>query len=211
MPCEASETNIARQYTSRHLVQTCPLFRHHIECFPMSENTQTEQPSSESSPNPPGKIQSLLDLAKADKELVRPMSNDECQLFMKAHMGEMHSPVIFDQTNQKNRPELAEAVKNSESLGIFACRLHPDTRLTVSLFLFISTLCDSPGKLVMWSYTLHRMHQQYKRTLTFAEFSHEFPWGIPTEECYRVCWERQKGYKRGLKYDNGLDQAAEWV
>lgn len=63
------------------------------------------------------------------------------------------------------------------------------------LFLFIVSLCDSPGTLVMWTYALRSW--QVRNGVAKVDLDHFsrqlFPLGIPTEEGLSAAWAAQKG------------------
>ena len=61
---------------------------------------------------------------------------------------------------------------------------------TIPLIMFLSTLCDTPAKAVMWAYTLFKMYDN--KIIDIKHFAAEFMDGIPTDEGYREMWENQK-------------------
>ena len=80
------------------------------------------------------------------------------------------------------------------------------------LKVFISALCDSPGKAVMWAYALYQMHKKIQRELNVHDFSdiHYFGMGLPEESEYKRIWDLQKVKPDYPKSDNALDDPEYW-
>ena len=80
------------------------------------------------------------------------------------------------------------------------------------LKVFISTLCDSPGKAVMWAYALFQMHKKIQRELNVHDFSEiqYFGMGLPEESEYKRIWDLQKVKPDYPKSDNALDDPEYW-
>lgn len=80
------------------------------------------------------------------------------------------------------------------------------------LKVFISALCDSPGKAVMWAYALYQMHKKIQRELNVHDFSEiqYFGMGLPEESEYKRIWDLQKVKPDYPKSDNALDDPEYW-
>jgi hypothetical protein len=60
------------------------------------------------------------------------------------------------------------------------------------VILFVSMLCDTPGKCTLWASTLAQLYKRKKFELTLSELCFEFPDGFPTEDSYQKAWDDQK-------------------
>lgn len=87
-------------------------------------------------------------------------------------------------------------------------------RLSVpcSFFLkvWVRLLSDRPGTVVLWAYTLTRLHQKYAtqlagNPLTLGHWCEEFPVGLPADCGYETAWKAQKHRIVGEMSDNALD------
>lgn len=77
---------------------------------------------------------------------------------------------------------------------------------TASALAFLSGLCDGiPGRMVMWAYTLYRIHRKTGETVSLKDVCDFFPEGFPTESEHQKAWDEQKGANRGLECGNILD------
>lgn len=80
--------------------------------------------------------------------------------------------------------------------------------ITFDAFLLVLSLCSSPGEVVMWSYTLHRLFEKTKSLITIAVLANEWAYGFPTQETMKKFWDSQKC--PGKRPDNLLDYASTW-
>lgn len=76
------------------------------------------------------------------------------------------------------------------------------------LWVFVSMICNSPGKVVMWAYTLTLMYVRKESKLLFKDYLDQFGKGIPTDEALRRCWDTQKDADCPL--GNWLDDMDNW-
>jgi hypothetical protein len=149
---------------------------------------------------------------------IRPLTNDESQVFMTLLMAEQEAEKEpgglkpFDRQNMDNnrRPDVLKEMASGFGFRVFAARMHPTTQLSQELFIFLLTTMKSPGEAVMWCYTLHRMFQAEQKLLTIGDWANEFPMGLPTREAMSKCWDYQKGGTHGLQTDNLIDQGDYW-
>jgi len=101
-----------------------------------------------------------------------------------------------------------------ESLGyqIFTKRLEAaGTEVTLPLAMFLVSLCDSPGKVVLWAYTVQviKVSREIEgRPVKMEDLAEVFPWGFPTEKGYEEAWEEQK--KDGAPHGNMVDDFRNW-
>jgi hypothetical protein len=134
-------------------------------------------------------IRSLIDAA------TRPMTKDESGIFMAAML------------NPKLKEEFDEAF--SEELGfpgkVLYRRLSVFSTAKISKGLALLTVVmsnGSPGNLVMWTYTFHRMNKG--EMISISDFTDVFPFGVPSEEGLSDIWDSQK------HNGNLIDDVANW-
>lgn len=96
-------------------------------------------------------------------------------------------------------------------LEAFKTGFSPTLDIDVAVKIFCALLCDSPGKVVMWAYTLNELFVKQGRKVTMEDWINEFPMGVPTEEEYQAMWELQKikGPTNGGS-DNMIDDFRNW-
>lgn len=70
-----------------------------------------------------------------------------------------------------------------------------------SAILFVATIADRPGVLVMYASALAALG----RSMTMDGLASTFPMGFPDDEHIRTMWDEQKGYLSGFPSDNTLD------
>ena len=77
---------------------------------------------------------------------------------------------------------------------------------------FCSYLSDSPGKVVMWAFTLSLMAVRTGGKVTITSFSEPeyFGFGVPTEEYSHSQWDKQKRSSVGFSSDNWIDSPDLW-
>jgi len=148
---------------------------------------------------PPTNYRGLLGLSP---DGVRPMTLDESKVLISLTM-------MTEEDAAPIEAELAEDIgyqilnKRLEYYGV---------KVEVRAKLWVSSLCDRPGTVVMWAYTLmllSRVHTPV--SLTDLTSPNTFGFGIPTEESYHARWDSQKRLHapRGFN-DNWLDADDFW-
>lgn len=135
----------------------------------------------------------LLDL---EPHLCRPLNTDEMEL--------MTGLLI----HQKNFPtDLQSHLISVPGIKVMVGRLEAvNVPVSFALAAFLSSLCDSFGKVSMWVYTLAWMcHRSNGEEQTLATWTGFFPMGVPTEEAYNLAWDAQKVERKFPKSDNAYD------
>jgi hypothetical protein len=157
-------------------------------------------------------VLSYLDI---DQNKARPMTEEECRLFMECVFAEKREL----ETKGKLEAFTEEISKECGAVGqIFekrlswpACVSQQCAFVSVPCALFVLSLAGgSPGKIVMWAYTINRMYQRKRDLITMDDLSLCFPWGFPTEPQEHELWDAQKGSRHGVKCDNMVDQIETW-
>jgi len=147
------------------------------------------------------KMLSLLDAKK-----IREMTSEETQVFVHLCTMDMHLDGAkgrhLDRTLREQSFLYQVLVKRLEVCS-------PKSKFSIPLLAFVSTICDRPGTIVMWAYTLHMMASQLAepRMVKLEDLAKVFPMGFPTEEEYERVWDGQKGEK-GV---NLLDVEETWA
>ena len=118
------------------------------------------------------------------RKKVRPMTQDETETFLRLYFIEKSGKPI-------------DMKRAGALLQIFEHRLEwagLESRVTESLMLWCAFLSKgSPGNCVMWAYQLAYLSEKvYKGLISITQWADEFPNGIPTDEHYESCWEKQK-------------------
>ena len=145
------------------------------------------------------KLKSYLDYTSQGK--ISRMTEDQTEVMMRLLTAEMQGIPLGD-----------EMIEDDRGSQIIKLRLkNTDVECSTSCILFCSYLCDTPGKAVMWAYTLFKLYEYWKEEVTLSKLAESFPWGFPTDDSQRECWDSQKGYKLGIKdVDNALDRPESW-
>lgn len=151
-------------------------------------------------------LRSTLDIP-ADKR--RPMTSDESETFVN---------VYFMDREAKAEPieQLAEKMQQAGSmpfgvelmmkrLAVFA----PSLAVREPVLLFLVSISDSPGQVVMWAFYLVRRTRQLGRAISIDDIAQDFPLGFPTTDAMSELWDEQKGAP-ATRIDNRLDQIEEW-
>jgi hypothetical protein len=135
------------------------------------------------------KIESLINTKK------RNMTTEESKLFISLYMME------------ENKNEKINDIKGKFLYHILSKRLkYYQIPVSPYLITFICCIIDSPGKAVMWAYTLAEMYSDQQKEIDFNRFSFsEFGMGIPIEEEYKRIWDNQK-----IGGKNALDMNEYW-
>lgn len=88
-----------------------------------------------------------------------------------------------------------------------------ETVMTPEVALFITSLrpSNSPGRAVLWAYTLLLMSVEAEEILTLRLLCENgFPDGFPSDAAFNEAWDAQKCRALGIYGDNGLDCQAVW-
>ena len=97
---------------------------------------------------------------------------------------------------------------------VYAKRLEAyGVNITGGLFLLTLLSMRGPGDAVMWAVTFKKMMIDQKLEMVkCTEWSHLFPYGLPSENALMVCWDNQKGHVHGIDADNLMDspQVISW-
>ena len=142
----------------------------------------------------------------------RAMTEDEGTMLITLTMVELSSPGVFDTAEQQKE------LKGFPLFQILDDRLHRHgAEADTALKAMIIDLSKTPGVVVMWAYTLHRMQQELGRRPTLVDFSTTyFPMGVPTEAAYSRMWDAQKLHTLGIDRvlpgpDNYIDYQEAWL
>lgn len=135
-----------------------------------------------------------------DQSKVRPMTKDEASVFVQIVMGERIS---------KTPPEAPPDVSIPVGLQILRqrCKI-AGIEVSEWTLLWLTTLCDSPGKCVMWAHSLVVATRKLGKVVTIAEWAELSPNGVPTDGAYSDFWRTQK--QDGAPLNNYLDAAEAW-
>lgn len=146
------------------------------------------------------------------KDNIRPMTKEESLLLVTLTMSELTNPGIHDIEDQM------QALRAFPMFKILDDRLRRNgAEADMSLKAMVIDLSRSPGEIVMWAYTLHRMQEELRRRPTLEDFSTTyFPIGVPTELAYSRMWDSQKLNKFGIDRpsvgsDNFIDYQEAWL
>lgn len=126
---------------------------------------------------------------------VRPMSDDESRAFVQCVMAE-----------KKEIPAPSDLL---ESFGYQVIRKRLDIgEIPVSdwAIAFLTLLCDTPGKLVMYAYACVEVYRNIRRKVTLEDTAEVFPMGFPKDEALNECWDSQK-----VEDGNLLDKREPWL
>jgi len=75
----------------------------------------------------------------------------------------------------------------------------------------IASMIDSPGKAVMWAYTLNEIYRIVAKEITIEDIvEHGFGDGFPIESEYKRIWDAQKIKAKFPDSDNALDYPEHW-
>lgn len=126
----------------------------------------------------------------------RPMDKDEAKIMINAMM------------NPKLQEVFDEAASNDIGIEgrilqkrLAACST---AKITYGLAILVIVMSNgSPGNLVMWAYTFHKMNKG--EVLTINDFAHYFPFGVPSERGLSETWESQKDHGMNL-----IDDVKNW-
>lgn len=137
-----------------------------------------------------------------DRE-TQPLTDNESEMYMRCVMMDMEG-VEFGQN-----PEWDKEVQASPQYQIISSRLGiAGSKASIPVILFLSTLCNSPGKCVVWAYTLQMMRaiRGIEGPVKMEDLSYTFPMGFPVESEYSAAWSEQNSMSENGnfvdKYDN---------
>lgn len=149
-------------------------------------------------------------LTAVPESLRRPMTPEESAMFFKMTM----TPDFIA------TPDGIEEALGEQGMAIFAIavmikrlqNVKPLSNYSLNAILFVTSLCDSPGKVVMWAYTLAEETRK-GGVCNMSALVDLFPHGFPTDAGYSQIWDAQKlsREERGDGWnDNWLDTQAAW-
>ena len=149
------------------------------------------------------KLESLIDVMKDNKP--QPMSKEDTEVFLQCGMIELQKPDLPTAVDDKSPLGLQILQGRLEWAGIA-------DKVSFPVKMFISCLCDRPGKVVMWAYTLAHILEKNPglAKVNMAALAEEFPVGFPDDDVCHACWDAQKGHPHGEKRDNLMDVLEWW-
>lgn len=119
----------------------------------------------------------------------RPMHEDETGMLFQCMMMEQSG------FQKGQNAEIDKGLDTSRGFKILEKRLEAaGVEVTLPLMMFLTSLCDKPGMVVVWAYTLNviRVTRNVEGPVGTSEFAHAFPMGIPTDDVYQAAWNEQK-------------------
>jgi len=130
-----------------------------------------------------------------------PMDIKLTELFMKLFMAEMDP--AFEAAVMKEK----EAGRLPDGAKILLGRLNwYGIRPNMALTLLITGICDSPGKVITWAFTLAMIAKKYNvPVLKISLLTNCFPDGFPVASEYERIWQEQK-----IGGGNQLDDGGNW-
>ena len=149
---------------------------------------------------------------------VEPMNEEMSKLFLQLSFTEMSVQ------SGKAKPDVVtgmdEHLKDSPGYQILKTRLEafkknfsPTLDIGILPQVFCALMCDRPGTVVMWAYTLNEIFVKSGQPVTMAALANAFPWGFPTEDEMHKAWEAQKVERpKDVPFapDNGVDYFENW-
>ena len=163
----------------------------------------TDNPASQ------GQLLQLKTLLDVPRDLRRPMTREESESFV-------HCSLV-DTKGGKDQPIEDVAAEFSDAplaLAILLKRIRvaaPATPVRTATVLFLTSLCDSPGTVVLWAFYLVKRGAELGRAVRIADLAmDDFPDGFPTRDGYTAIWDEQKGIRHGRSVDNLLDTREAW-
>lgn len=137
----------------------------------------------------------------------QPMDAKVSEGFIMLTMMEMKDPNFIDVIDKSSPVGLLILDKRLQWAGIA-------DKVSFAVKLFIATISDRPGKVVMWAFTLVHMLELGKNLsngrVTMNTLANQFPMGFPGDDAEHECWRAQKGEAHGAKCDNLMDVREEW-
>jgi hypothetical protein len=123
----------------------------------------------------------------------------------------------FDELREGDNNELEQIISKELACHVIIEKLNKfsaPTRPTPQLIALLAVLSGgNPGKAVMWAFALHKRF--YGQEVSIQDFVKAvMPWGVPTEDSMRECWESQKTPRieaAANSTDNLLDREETWA
>ncbi len=165
----------------------------------MTDDTPRATPPGASDSPASRKPRSLLDVPEAQRE---PMSRDVSGVFIQMSFADRESE---DMLIAKAWEDLGGKSPQTTILVGRLAKAVPDISVRVPTLLFVSYLCSSPARCVLWAYTLAVLTRELGHAVQIGDLAWRFPNGFPTDEGCLGIWDAQKG-SRG----NRLDFAENW-
>jgi hypothetical protein len=124
----------------------------------------------------------------------RQMTEEEVKVFAQLNLLPSASMAgLFNQLRQQDKATIVLAHRLDATGWL--------NSIEPNVIAFCASLCNTPGRVVLWAYTLARM-ASLQSPVTFEPDSwtdwNAFGNGVPTDEGYAQAWEFQKGQTHGL-------------
>jgi hypothetical protein len=143
-------------------------------------------------------------LIPKDTQNLRQMTEKETTLFV--------TILLANGTEGRVNEALASQIEGHPFVKIFSSRLEAvGIKLDQKLIFFIIYLCDRPGAVVMWAFTIAKITQELGKIPEFEEvFGFDyFGMGLPTPKMLEDAWRDQKADGE-FETDNLLDIMDLW-
>lgn len=150
-------------------------------------------------------LKTTLDVPALDRV---PMSREETTTFVRCCAIDTGAA---DMTATEMTKRLLSPLPFALAILLKRIEVHaPELPLREGVVMWLGSLCDSPGKAVMWAFYLVKRTRALGHAITMHDLAEDFPYGFPADDAMATLWDDQKGYKHGLRNDNLLDTAAPW-
>lgn len=125
---------------------------------------------------------------------VRPLTKEESEMYIRLTLAEMGGNDEYFAGLDKHLREkgVFPYMVMVHRLEAFKENFNPKLDIGIALQVFLASICDRPGKVVMWAHTLNEMFVKLGHKVTMGDWANEFPMGVPTDEEYKRVWELQK-------------------
>lgn len=135
-----------------------------------------------------------------DQSKVRPMTKEEASIFVNVSFSEKVCKAPLEEEPDIVIPAGLQILRGRcKGAGI---------QVSEWTLLWLTMLCDSPGKCVMWAHSLVHATRKLGKVITIAEWTELSPNGVPTEQAYQDFWAAQK--KHDAPSNNYLDTQEAW-
>lgn len=145
---------------------------------------------------------------------VRQMTHEESETFLTLLINELEKQDDYFKFINKQLQDDAvfQYLVMVNRLEAFKQNFSPTLDIGIPVLVFLSSICDSPGQIVMWAHTLNEMFVKLGHKVTLSDFAKEFPMGIPIDEEYRRVWDLQKRIPEPgtIGGDNLIDDFTQW-
>ncbi len=135
----------------------------------------------------------LKTLRDVPRDQRQPMSKEDSKAFLTATMAQMRGekPLsaadLRSMIETKDAPFSVKVMAARLTLADDACRFAPMT------VLFLTSLCNSPAKVVLWAhYLVRRTYELDGGIVDNGVLAIDFPMGFPTDEGVSAIWDAQK-------------------